>query len=279
MRSSVVERVRGRAAVGQDDERRQLTVRAGERRVGRRVVERVGGPARPSVGNSIGSGREIVAGSSVTVLARRRTPDTAQGRRVEPGHDGGIGRGAGQRDEAASAPTRSASSSVYGISSSPTRPSSATWKRWSGPAQPADRRDRAVGEEPVRRSIEDPGRVGELRLHRRQRLEPRALDDPVQVPPAAPVADQVERPVRRPLGLDDRLVRPARGQRRLAERAVGLDQRRRAGGSRPRACPGGPTRASTGACRRATGAARRRSRARTRAPPGRRRRAGRRRWC
>ncbi len=54
--------------------------------------------------------------------------------------------------------------------------------------------DRAVGQEPVRRAVEDPGRIGELGLHRRERLEPRSVDQPVQVPPAAPVADQVEVP-------------------------------------------------------------------------------------
>ena len=39
-----------------------------------------------------------------------------------------------------------------------------------------DRHDGAVGQEPVARTVEGPGRVGELRLHRGQRFEPRTVD-------------------------------------------------------------------------------------------------------
>ena len=100
-----------------------------------------------------------------------------------------------------------------------------------GPA--ADRDDRAVGEEPVRRAPEDPRRVGELGLHRGQRLEARSLDQPVQVPPAAPVRDEMEDPVRAPLGLGDRFVRATGREIGLAERAIGGDRRDAQAGGLP----------------------------------------------
>ena len=87
-------------------------------------------------------------------------------------------------------------------------------------ARPADRDDRAVGQEAVRRAVEQPGRVGELGLERRERLEPRARGEPVDVPPARPVADEVEDAVGRPLRLGDRFVDAARGQIARAEAAV-----------------------------------------------------------
>ena len=207
--------------MGQDDERRQLTGRTRERRVGRWVVERERGP--------LALGRELDrfgARDRRGVERHRARPAQhaghGQGLRVEARHDGRIGRGTGQGDQAGRRGPQRVELGVRDLELADA-PVAGNVEETVGPAQAAHRRDGAVGQEPVRRSIEDPGRVGELGLHRRQRLEPWALDDPVQVPPAAPVADQVERPVRSPLGLDDRLVRPAGGQRRLAERAVGLD--------------------------------------------------------
>ena len=110
------------------------------------------------------------------------------------------------------------------------------------------------GRKPYDRPVEDPGRVGELRVHRGQRFEPRTVDQAVEVPPAAPVADEVERAVGRPFGLDDRFVRAAGGQHRLAERAVRLERGDPQAAWRPTACPGDPTRARRAASRPATGA-------------------------
>ncbi len=76
----------------------------------------------------------------------------------------------------------------------------------------ADRHDRPVGQEAVRRAVEDPCRLRELRLQRRERFQPRAVDEAIEVPPPAPIADEVEDPVRRPFGLDDRFVRATRGE-------------------------------------------------------------------
>ena len=93
------------------------------------------------------------------------------------------------------------------------------------PGAAADRHDRAVRQEPVGRAAEDPARVGELGLHRRERLEPRAVHEPVQVPPAAAVRDEVERAVGGPLGLDDRLVRAAGREDGVAQGPVRGDRR------------------------------------------------------
>ena len=68
----------------------------------------------------------------------------------------------------------------------------------------------------------------------------------VEVPPAAAVRDEVEDRRRAPFGLGDRLVRAAGDQVRLAERAVRSRSAPPAAGSRPTACPGGPTRARPG---------------------------------
>ncbi len=91
-------------------------------------------------------------------------------------------------------------------------------------AATGDRGDRAVGQEAVGGAIEHPGRLRELRVHRRERLEPRAVDEPVEVPPPAPIAYEMQHPVWRPLGLDDRLVQAARRQVRGIEIAVAPDR-------------------------------------------------------
>ena len=150
-------------------------------------------------------------------------PGWCQGRRVEPDDDRRIARSAGHGDDRRrSDPERvelgerglDLADEVAGLE--PEQP--------VAPVGARDRDDRAIGQEPVRRSVEDPGRVGELGIHRRQRLETRPVDQAVQVPPAAPVADQVERAVGRPFGLDDRLLRSAGGQAGWPERAVGLER-------------------------------------------------------
>ena len=209
----------------------------------RRVVEGVRRPVAASSGSRSTRAARLVAGS--TVDRARPAQDAGRGQRLRVertttdgslGHPGDGDDGAGptcsavEFGERASRPRRS------------TRPGTMR-KSWSRPARPGDGHDRAVGEEPVRRTVEDPGRVRELGLHRRERLQPRALDQPVQVPPAAPVADEMEDAVGRPLGLGDGLVRATGGEVAIAERAVGLDRRRRAGAWRPTACPGDPTRA------------------------------------
>ena len=89
----------------------------------------------------------------------------------------------------------------------------------------ADGHDRAVRQEPVGRAVEDPSRVGELGLQPGEQLELRSLGQAVQVPPAGAVADEVQRAVRRPLGLGDRLVVTAGGQVALSERAVLAERR------------------------------------------------------
>ena len=118
------------------------------------------------------------------------------------------------------------------------------------PAGTGDRDDRAIGEEAVARAVEDPGRIGELGLHRRERLEPRPVVQSIEVPPAGPVADKVQDAVWRPFGLDDRLVEPARGEVATGRASRPRDRRRPAARSRPRACPGDPTRARRAGSRR-----------------------------
>src|SRR3712207_7539277 len=51
----------------------------------------------------------------------------------------------------------------------------------------------------------------------------RSRAHPVQVPPAGPVADQVQDPVGAPLGLEDRLVGPAGHGDRIAGQAVAAE--------------------------------------------------------
>ena len=237
-------------------------------RVAWRVVERVRGPA---------------AGRREVDRLRRRDAAGIEGHAARPAQDARDGRGspgrAGRSPSARPASRRWSrcrpgrrrrpSNSVYGVSTSPTRS--------SGPDVAAGGRGRRAGAtatiepsggEAVRRPPEDPGRIGELGLHRGERVERRAVEQPVEVPPAGPVRDEVEHAVGRPLGLGDRLVGPAGDQVRLAERAVRRRPARPAAGWRPRACPGGPTRARRGGRRPGRGAARRGSRGRRRGRVG-----------
>ncbi len=84
-----------------------------------------------------------------------------------------------------------------------------------------DAGDPASGKEDVQRHVEDPLRLAELGLDRRERGD-RAIDlDPVEVPPAGPVGDEVQQPVRRPRRLEDRLFQSTRDQARVRCAAVG----------------------------------------------------------
>ena len=81
--------------------------------------------------------------------------------------------------------------------------------------------DPAVGEEGVRRPPEDPVRPPELGGARADVL-PRVRALPLQVPPAAAIADPIQLAGRAPGRLPDRLLAVATSHRpRLAERAVG----------------------------------------------------------
>ena len=113
--------------------------------------------------------------------------------------------------------------SVNGDSTSPARRPGATWTIRSRPRARAIATTEPSGQEPVRRSIEDPGGLRELRLHRGERLQPRPVHEAIQVPPATSIADEVEDPVRRPLGLGDRFVRAARRQVGRTEKTVAPD--------------------------------------------------------
>ncbi len=95
-------------------------------------------------------------------------------------------------------------------------------------ADPCEVRDAARGVcgedapgrfEVVARPAEDPLCAGKLRVHRRDRLHLGAVLA-MEVPPAAPVRDEVKRPVRRPGGLDDRLIRAAGHLRAAVEPPV-----------------------------------------------------------
>ena len=147
------------------------------------VVERVGHPAvRPS-----GSG---------SPPGPIRPPDPARGRssggarRRRRGWPGRTGRApsaptASRRRPRPRPPPRTALRTPCTASStSPTRSSGRTWNRWSRPPKRAVAASDAVGQEPVRRPPEDPGRVGELGLHRAERVERRAVEQAVEVPPA-----------------------------------------------------------------------------------------------
>ena len=202
---------------------RQLAGRADVRGVAGCVVERVRRPAAAR-----GELDRLGDGDDRRIEGQRARPAQDPGRReglgVQPDHDGGTARGAGERDDPGGPCLEAlelrepaldlAHEIARGDVEQPVPAGAAT-----------DRDQRPVGQERVRRAAEDPGRVGELRLHRGQRLEPRAVHEPIQVPPAAPVGDEVQRAVRGELGLDDRFVRSARGQDRLAEGPVRPDRR------------------------------------------------------
>ncbi len=199
-------------------QRRPLVRRTFERRVARRVVERVGGPAAAR-----GELDRLGERDAVLVEGQRARPAEDAGRgkrlRVQPHDDRGAARGAGERDDAARTDLQAIELTEAALDLA-----DEIARGDVDEAVPAGaargRHDRSVGQEPVGRAAEDPARVRELGLHRRQRLQPRAVDEPVQVPPAAAVRDEVERAVGGPLGLDDRFIRTAGREDGLAERPV-----------------------------------------------------------
>ena len=104
------------------------------------------------------------------------------------------------------------------------------------------------------RLAEHPVREADVAADLDHRLDAAVGRPAVEAPEPAAVAAEPQRPVGRPRRLADRLPRvPAGDDGRVDAR------RTRRGGSRPTACPGGPTRASTTPRRRATTVARRRS--------------------
>ena len=187
----------------------------------------------PALGNVMGSAVDVHAGSMASELDRRRTP---AGARVAGSSATTIGASVGVPAIATMprGPTRRRSSSVNGDSTSPASRPGAMWKIRSRPRGAADGDDRTVGQEAIRRAIEDPCRVGELGLQRRKRLQPRPVHQPVEVPPTAPVADEVQHAVGRPLRLGDRLVRAAGRQFGDAREPIVADR----GDSQPGRVPG-----------------------------------------
>ena len=109
---------------------------------------------------------------------------------------------------------------------------------------------RPVAEERVRARAEDPGGIAELGLGLEQDGA-LAVADPLEVPPAAPVAREDELAARAPLRLPDRLLAaPARDVLDVAERPVVRevgDEELAAVPRHPREVPGEEARA---ACRR-----------------------------
>ena len=89
---------------------------------------------------------------------------------------------------------------------------------------PGNGGDRSFRGERVRRPPEDPGRIGELRGYRSECVEGRAVEQPVQVPPARSIRDEMDDAVGGPLRLGDRLFGAARDQDRLAQRAIRVDR-------------------------------------------------------
>ena len=191
--------------------------------------------APAGVGNVMGSAIEMYAGSTVIAVECVARP-CRQRRRIER-HDG---RGHGRRPDVghdARGRPRAGPMSVYGE----------TPRRWSrrvrcgraGPGRAPGRPRRSpVGEEPIGRPVELPGGVGELGLDRRA-ARAGARRQPVDVPPARPVADEMQDAVGRPFRLGDRFVDAARGQvERGPSAAIVLNVATRRPGRRPEGMSG-----------------------------------------
>ncbi len=154
------------------------------------------------------SGREMYAGSGTTALAGARDLERLERLGVEADDRSRTVRSAGDRrqraprhDDALELGERRGDLADELVLADVEQPVAAV--------APGDRHDAAVGEERVRRTPEHPRRIGELRLRRRERVEPRSLGEAVQVPPATPVAGEMEVAVGGPFRLGDRLVDPA----------------------------------------------------------------------
>ncbi len=207
----------GRPAVAPHQQRRKLVFRSQEVRVGGRVVEGVGD--RP-VGGGEGD-RSRTADVGLIDLDRQRRPGDlfVAGFRVEADHRSGS-RAAGCYQPDLPVSDRQRRHRV--ASSRDGRHLSALHH-----PQPVEAPtsvygdDPPVGQEPVPLEPEQPLGRPELGLHRTQsRLRSVGLD-PVEVPPSRPVGHEVERPVRTPLGLEDRFVRAAGNLGHVGQGTVG----------------------------------------------------------
>ena len=216
----------------QGHERRALVVGAGEVRVVRRVVQGVGLAAA-------GRGERDRFGTrdGGLVEGHRAGPAEHAGRRqglgIEPDDDARIAGRPGHHEDARSAGPHHVELRERRLDL-PDQVAGRDVDQAVLPLAPGHRGDRAVREEPVGRAPEDPGRVGELRLHRGEGLEARAVHQAIEVPPPAAVRDEVEDAVGTPFGLRDRLVGAAGREVRLPERPIGGDR----GDAQPGRVPG-----------------------------------------
>ncbi len=197
-----------------DDQRRQLARRPLELGVGRRVVEAVRGLAaagreldRPR-GRDVGGVDRLVAGAAhLLQLAAGDVVDD------DRGLAGGAGGGEGDRRPLG----RERGEAERGVGEAEVAQALGAGVEHEEPffaALAADEGDRAVVEEGVGRAAEEPLRVAQLGLLGGQLRDLAALVA-VEVPPAVAVGDEVQPALGVPLGLEDRLLRPAGDQARV----------------------------------------------------------------
>ena len=211
-------RVRCGSAVRQGHEWWALPVRPHELRVGRGVEERV------RLASPAGRERDRLRAGDPGLVERQRAGPAQHARRRQGlwvqahDHPGTPGR-TGQDEDAGQPGTQSLEFGERRLDLAD-QLARIDVEQPVVPGASSDRDDRAVRQEAVRRAPEHPRGVGELGLHRGQWLEPGALDEAIQVPPAAAIRDEVEDPVGAPLGLGDGLIRAAGGEIGRAQRAV-----------------------------------------------------------